>query len=427
MLARNVRAVLTTSRPAWSHDDRRLAYTSGALFESRNLWLVDVADGRSRQVTQFEKSGEGPQSQEWLPDDRHLVVSYVASPRVLGTSDVGVLDIETGVMSRLTANVVESFDAPTISADGSRMMLTSSRSVREVWKVPVGPDPVANGQSAVRLLDASLDPMWTYVTRDGRTLLFSNALVGSRNLWTISVDGTGTPRQITTVSGDAVMHSSLSPDGRQVVFASNTAGNADIWVQNVDGSQLRQLTNDPAADAWPVWSPDGRSIMFALTSGRRLADQTDPRVGRLGREICRRILPGRLDRATRPLWNAGGHVNDARIAPAGRRARKRAVAGHQAGKRDADVQPRREIGEHLVSGESRSGRDLGVRRGPRHRAGRRPLSSPVSRDVSGELDRRRSGIPRQSSRGGVACRPLRSVLETARNRPMTGRASCPPI
>ena len=208
-------------------------------------------------------------------------------------------------MSRLTANVVESFDAPTISADGSRMMLTSSRSVREVWKVPVGPDPVANGQSAVRLLDASLNSMWTNVTRDGRTLLFSNALVGSRDLWTISVNGTGTPRQITTVSGDAVMHSSLSPDGRQVVFASNTAGNADIWVQNVDGSNcVSSRTTRPrmrgqcgrrmgARSCSPhFWTASGGPDGASRWAARQRSLSTDS--------------SGATGSSTRPFWNAGG-------------------------------------------------------------------------------------------------------------------------
>jgi Tol biopolymer transport system component len=262
VLVRNVRAVLTPSRPAWSRDDRQLAFTSGGLFESRNLSVVNVADGRTRQVTHFGQSAVGTQSQEWLPDNRHLIVSYLASPRALGTDDIGVVDVETGVITRLTENVAEGFGSPTISADGNRMTVTSTRTLREVWRVPFGPDPTANGRGAVRLLDASLDPMWTYVTRDGRTLLFNNAVVGSRNLWSMSLDGTGTPRQVTSVSGDAVTHSSLSPDGSRVAFSSSATGSADIWVQNVDGSELRQLTNDPAADVWPVWSPDGRSIMF---------------------------------------------------------------------------------------------------------------------------------------------------------------------
>jgi Tol biopolymer transport system component len=48
-----------------------------------------------------------------------------------------------------------------------------------------------------------------------------------------------------------------------VAFASTASGNSDIWVQNVDGSDLRQLTDGTATAAWPVWSPDGRFIVFA--------------------------------------------------------------------------------------------------------------------------------------------------------------------
>jgi TolB protein len=33
-------------------------------------------------------------------------------------------------------------------------------------------------------------------------------------------------------------------------------------VQNLDGSGMRQLTNDVAGDSWPVWSPDGQTIVF---------------------------------------------------------------------------------------------------------------------------------------------------------------------
>ena len=59
------------------------------------------------------------------------------------------------------------------------------------------------------------------------------------------------------------MHSALSPDGTRVAFISSLNGHADLWVQAVDGSGLKSLTNDPAANAWPVWSPDGKSIMYS--------------------------------------------------------------------------------------------------------------------------------------------------------------------
>jgi TolB protein len=43
-------------------------------------------------------------------------------------------------------------------------------------------------------------------------------------------------------------------------------GNPEIYVMNVDGSNLRRLTNHPAEDGSPTWSPSGSQIAF--TSGR---------------------------------------------------------------------------------------------------------------------------------------------------------------
>lgn len=192
----------------------------------------------------------------------------VSSPTFF-QSDLGILDVQDGSISRLTYNVAQTLGPLSVSADGARLITTASQTPRELWKVPLGPDPEANGRAAVRLLDSAHDPMWTFVSRDGRTLLFNNARSGSRNLWTMPLDGSAPPRQITAIAGDAVMHSSLSPDGARVAFASRTSGNSDIWTQNVDGSDLRQLTNDDAADSWPVWSPDGRWIVFgSFRSGR---------------------------------------------------------------------------------------------------------------------------------------------------------------
>ena len=116
----------------------------------------------------------------------------------------------------------------------------------------------ADRPAATRIVDASQDPMWTFVGRNGRTLLFNNALAGSRNLWTMPTDGSARPRQITAVPGEAVMHSSLSPDGSMVAFVSSPGGNGTSGCR----TDPRQLTNDPAAESWPVWSPDGKSIVF---------------------------------------------------------------------------------------------------------------------------------------------------------------------
>lgn len=51
----------------------------------------------------------------------------------------------------------------------------------------------------------------------------------------------------------------ISPDGKTVAFSYK----GDIWTVPANGGQARQITTNPAYDAYPVWSPDSRQIVFA--------------------------------------------------------------------------------------------------------------------------------------------------------------------
>ncbi|MHA2274716.1 MAG: TolB family protein, partial [Candidatus Kariarchaeaceae archaeon] len=48
----------------------------------------------------------------------------------------------------------------------------------------------------------------------------------------------------------------------KIVFASYRDGNHEIYVMHADGSNQTNLTNNPAADEYPSWSPDGKRIAF---------------------------------------------------------------------------------------------------------------------------------------------------------------------
>jgi len=45
-----------------------------------------------------------------------------------------------------------------------------------------------------------------------------------------------------------------SPDGEWVVFSSNRGGNFDLYIMKPDGSELARLTTDPDKDSDPSWA-----------------------------------------------------------------------------------------------------------------------------------------------------------------------------
>jgi len=78
-----------------------------------------------------------------------------------------------------------------------------------------------------------------------------------------------TPAETTTAAaqalhpGDDFHVRALPPEPPgKIAFASNRAGNFDIYVMDPDGGGIVRLTDDPAEDTQPTWSPDGTQIAF---------------------------------------------------------------------------------------------------------------------------------------------------------------------
>ena len=58
---------------------------------------------------------------------------------------------------------------------------------------------------------------------------------------------------------------SWSPDGTRLAFDSNRDDNYEIYVIDIDGSNPINLTDNPARDVFSSWSPDGMKIAFMST------------------------------------------------------------------------------------------------------------------------------------------------------------------
>jgi TolB protein len=89
-------------------------------------------------------------------------------------------------------------------------------------------------------------------------------------LFVMNADGSNN-RQVTRLGG-ANFGPSWTPDGKQIIFASNykspvgQAGqNFDLYLISPDGTGLTQITTDARFDGFPMFSPDGKKLIWSAS------------------------------------------------------------------------------------------------------------------------------------------------------------------
>lgn len=119
------------------------------------------------------------------------------------------------------------------------------------------------------------------VSSDGKRMIFTSTMHGDIELYTMNVDGTGLTRLTQRVGYDGGAW--FSPDGTRIVwraaYPKTAADSADylrllslrlvrparveVWVANADGSNPQQVTDLGGANFAPVFTPDGKRIIFS--------------------------------------------------------------------------------------------------------------------------------------------------------------------
>ena len=91
-----------------------------------------------------------------------------------------------------------------------------------------------------------------------RVVAYTADVGGARQLFTLSLRGTGAPPTQLTASEQAISDPQWSPDGRRLAFVRD----GEIWLIEADGSRLVRVVAKPGGGRDPRWSPDGQKILF---------------------------------------------------------------------------------------------------------------------------------------------------------------------
>jgi len=143
------------------------------------------------------------------------------------------------------------------------------------------------------------------VSSDGSLMVFDSDRSGNHDIYVVSVDG-GEPQQLTNdPAGDFAPQ--FSPDGREITFMSTRFGTRDIFVMNADGTGVvRVSAMDPGEELFPAFAPDGLQIVFALYSENAPVQLYEVRRTSPG-EPWSTPVPLGLD-GNRPTWSPDGRV-----------------------------------------------------------------------------------------------------------------------
>ena len=101
----------------------------------------------------------------------------------------------------------------------------------------------------------------TSVAKKDRRVAFQTKRDGNFEIYAAAPDGTKPANLTNNPAHDG--EPAWSPEGNRIAFDSDRGGTGfDVFVMNADGTEVVQLTHEPANDGYPTWSPDGSRIAF---------------------------------------------------------------------------------------------------------------------------------------------------------------------
>ncbi len=270
----DVHALLGLARvsdPQLSPDGARVAYVVQRVSEEENakikqIFTVPVDGGAARQLTD-----DGNNSRpRWSPGSSRLAF---VSDRT-GSSQIWLMEAD-GSRQQPVTNIATEADGVLFSPTGDTLVFASRvypdcGSNWECNKARLARDK--DGRVKARVYDSLPYRHWDSWDDDRRSHLFAIAAEASPGDGNHAVDLTPGDRDAPPVSLSAPEGYAISPDGLEVAYvrASDSAvesglalsTDTDLFAVSIRGGESVRLTDNPAFDGGPVYSPDGLYIAY---------------------------------------------------------------------------------------------------------------------------------------------------------------------